>query len=64
MSDLQKDIEDFKKHLEGKYGSIEIEGGIFKASDILAVFDMKRFDKAFNHYLKEKDEKRSIWNEK
>jgi len=52
---MEEDIKEFKDYLDGEYGSIEIEGKVFKASEILEVFDKWRFDKAFNGYLILKD---------
>jgi hypothetical protein len=55
MRDIDEDMQEFRGWLDDDYGSIEIEGKTFKASEILEVFDKCCFDKAFLNYIAMKD---------
>lgn len=55
MRDEDEDLQEFRGWLDDDYGSIEIEGKTFKASEILEVFDKWRFDRAFLNYIGMKD---------
>lgn len=50
---LDEDTAEFNKWLDDMWGEIEICGAIFKASEILPVFDLERYNRNFVQYLKE-----------